>query len=141
MATNIQIGNEKARAVYGQCPRPLLAQLCELHDISIREFAAIFGVSKSYAEEIVNHKKFPPLDVAFRIARYWECSVEELFGWRVDDDGIRRPLIAKAPQTGKFIRLDPRLNKDHQALNLVTVMVENLKTGVNMFALPKKKRG
>jgi transcriptional regulator with XRE-family HTH domain len=116
LATNLQIGIEQQRALYDYMPRPLLSQLAELHRISVRDFAAIFGISKSHAEEILNHKKLPALELAIRVARYWECSVEDLFGWRVDDEGSRRPLLIELPSTGgKTIRLNNRKRGDDTA--------------------------
>jgi transcriptional regulator with XRE-family HTH domain len=95
-----------------------------LHKISIREFAEIFGISKSHAEEILNHRKLPALDLAIRIARYWECSVEELFGWRVDDDGARRPLVVavSAKHVVRLSRSEPR----DSALAIVSRVRESL---------------
>jgi transcriptional regulator with XRE-family HTH domain len=100
-----QVGIEQQRAVYEFLARPLLSQLCILHRISVRDFAEIFDISKSYAEEILNHKKFPQLELGVRIARYWECTVEELLGWRVDDNGSRRPLLVALPGGRGLIRL------------------------------------
>lgn len=106
MKTNIQVCLEKARACYeasGQAP--LLQQLCQVHNLSLREFASIFGISKSHAGDVVAHKVYPSLELAVRIARYWECTVEELFGWRIDDDGARRPLLIEDAKTHKVRRL------------------------------------
>ena len=104
--SNIQVAIEKMRGVYEPegCP-PLLTWICKSHQITIRDFAAIFGISKSHAAEIINHQSFPSLELAVRISRYWECTVEELFGWRVDDDGARRPLLVVDVNTGQVRKL------------------------------------
>lgn len=104
-------------------PRPLLAQLAEIHDISVRDFARIFGISKSYAEEILNHKKFPSLELGIRIARYYECDTDELFGWRIDDDGVRRPLVVKLPWSETYMTLNAS-NRNHGSLALLAVVAE-----------------
>ena len=104
MKSNVQTVNEKLRAVYQGQP-PLLSQIAEAHGISVRDFASIFGIGKSHAAEILGHKVFPSLELALKISRYWEVSVEELFGWRVDDDGARRPLLVIDPGTGKARKL------------------------------------
>ena len=54
--TNIQISCENARKVYGSLNMPLLSFMCKVHRITQREFALIFGISKSYAEEILKHR-------------------------------------------------------------------------------------
>ena len=106
MKSNIQICNEKARAIYeGSGQSPLLQQIAEAHGISIRDFASIFGIGKSHAADILNHRVYPSLELALKISRYWEVTVEELFGWRVDDDGARRPLLVIDPATGKARKL------------------------------------
>jgi DNA-binding XRE family transcriptional regulator len=104
--SSLQICNEKCRAIYeGDSQPPLLLQVCMVHGISCRDFASIFGVGKSHASDVLNHKVFPSLELALKISRYWEVTVEELFGWRVDDDGARRPLVVIDPSTGKALKL------------------------------------
>jgi transcriptional regulator with XRE-family HTH domain len=110
--TNVQIAIEQQRVRYSTLRKPLLAQMAEAHRLTVREFAAIFGISKSYAQEILNHEKFPSLEMAIRVARYWECTVEELFGWRVDDDGMRRPMMIELPGTGTTVRLSSTYDQD-----------------------------
>lgn len=106
MKSNLQITSEKARAIYeGSGQPPLLAQIAAVHNLSVRDFASIFGIGKSHANDILNHKVLPSLELALKISRYWECSVEELFGWRVDDDGARRPLLIIDPVTGRVRKL------------------------------------
>jgi transcriptional regulator with XRE-family HTH domain len=124
LRTNLQIGIERQRAVYDM-PRPLLAQLAEIHDISVRDFAKIFGISKSYAEEILNHKKLPSLELGIRIARYYELSTDELFSWRVDDDGARRPLVVRFPGSETYTTLNAS-NSRHGALALLDVLAEKV---------------
>ena len=104
--SNIQVCNEKGRAVYeAQGQPPLLSQIAKVHGVTIREFASIFGISNSFAADVLNHKAFPSLELAVRISRYWEVTVEELFGWRIDDDGKRRPLLIVDPVTNKARKL------------------------------------
>jgi DNA-binding XRE family transcriptional regulator len=107
--SSLQAVNEKARAIYeGSGQSPLLQRIAEAHGISIRDFASIFGVGKSHAADVLNHRVYPSLELALKISRYWECTVEELFGWRVDDDGARRPLVVIDPSTGKARKLTQR---------------------------------
>lgn len=126
MSTSLQIGIEKQRALYEQLSGPLLSQIAALHRVSVRDFASIFGVSKSHAQEILNHRKFPSLELAIKMARYWEVSVEELFGWRVDDDGDRRPLLIELPRTGQLVTLSSK-GRDHGALELVAEVARQLR--------------
>lgn len=125
MKSNLQIGIEQQRAAYEFLYRPLLSQIAQTHGISVRDFAEIFGISKSHAEEIMNHKKMPALDLALRITRYFECTVEELFGWRVDDNGERRPLLIELSNK-KLIRLTAR-DKRHSAIALMGAVVEEMR--------------
>jgi transcriptional regulator with XRE-family HTH domain len=125
MRTNVQIGIERQRAVY-EMPRTLLAQLAEVHSISVRDFAKIFGISKSYAEEILNHKKMPSLELGIRIARYYELSTDELFSWRVDDDGARRPLVVRLPGSETYMTLNAS-NRNHSALALLATLAEKVR--------------
>lgn len=104
--TRIQVCSEKARAVYANdLGTPLLQQLCLLHNLSIREFAEIFDISKSHAEDVIKERIFPPLAAAIAISRYFEVDVEFLFGWRVDDNGARRPLLIEVPGSKTLVRL------------------------------------
>jgi DNA-binding XRE family transcriptional regulator len=66
-----------------------------VYRLTIREFAEIFGISKAHAEAILKEKKAPSLELAFRISRYFGVKVDELFGWRFDDDGNRHSLVAE----------------------------------------------
>jgi transcriptional regulator with XRE-family HTH domain len=114
-----QIVNEKCRALYEvEGAPPLLQQICSIFRLTIREFASIFGISKGYSEDIIKQRKFPTLDLGIRISRYFEVSVEELFGWRVDDDGKRRPLLVVNPKTGVAFRLSEK-KKEHDTMPLV----------------------
>lgn len=117
--TALQIVVEKQRAVYEQpgIP-PLLQQICQMYRITIREFAEMFGISKAHAENIIKHRKFPALDLAIEICRYFECTVEDLFGWRVDDDGKRRPLLVIDPKTKEVSRLSER-ERGHETMNMI----------------------
>lgn len=95
-----------------------MKQICQVHGLTLREFARIFEMSKSHAEDIWNQVRFPSLPEAIQIARYFEVTVEELFGWRLDDKGDRRPLLVEDPRTGKVVRLN-RNNELQSALALV----------------------
>jgi transcriptional regulator with XRE-family HTH domain len=104
--TRLQVCSEKAREIYANdLDTPLLMQLCKLHNLSVAEFGEIFGISRAQAYKVLNHEDFPSLPVAIAIARYWDVDVEFLFGWRVDDDGSRRPLLIENPSTQVLIRL------------------------------------
>lgn len=116
MQTNIQRWIKQERAAYSTLRKPLLAQLAQLHGISVRDFAAIFKVSKSNAQEILAHRKDPPLGLAFQVARYFEVTVDELFGWKYDDAGDRRPLVIEVGR--KLVRLSHKI-EGHRALALV----------------------
>lgn len=95
-----------------------MQQICQMYRLTIREFASIFDISKGHAEDIIKHRKFPALDLGVVIARYFECSVEDLFGWRVDDDGKRRPLLVVEPKTGVAYRLSER-EKSEETMPLI----------------------
>lgn len=127
MSTNMQIGIEQQRALYSHLAKPLLRQMCDIHHISVREFASIFGLSRGYADNIMNYRTMPTLEVAFKIARYFECGMEELWGWMFDDDGSRRPLMAEMPGTKMLMRL--RTNKEDSAMNLVRMVAEGFRVG------------
>jgi transcriptional regulator with XRE-family HTH domain len=104
---------------------PLIAQLCKLHYISVREFAEIFGVSKSYAHQLMQHEKLPSLELGFKISRYFEISMEELFGWRLDDDGARRPLLVEIPGQKEPHRVN-RESREYNVINLIDAQVSHL---------------
>lgn len=108
MPTNLQSSIERQRAVYGTLAMPLLYQLAMLHGLTIREFAAVFQISKNHAEAVLKHKTFPSLELAFQIARYFDVGVDELFGWMIDDTGNRRPLVVEV--RGKAYRVKHRDN-------------------------------
>jgi DNA-binding XRE family transcriptional regulator len=122
--SEIQVVSEKARALYGIAGSPvLLQQITQVYRITIREFASIFNISKAHAEDIIKHRKLPSLPLAVEICRYFEVTVEELFAWRVDDDGKRRPLIAEDPKTGMAYRLSES-NLSHRTMALVEKRLE-----------------
>lgn len=79
---------------------PLLAYLVKIHGISVRDFSRIMEISKNHAEAVMKHRVFPSLELAIKIARYFELNVEDLFGWRLDDTGERRPLLVEIPGRG-----------------------------------------
>ena len=93
MPTNLQRTIEKQRAIYETLATPLLYQLARMHGLTIREFAEVFEISKNHAEAVLKHRTAPSLELAFQIARYFDLTVDELFGWMVDDTGNRRPLV------------------------------------------------
>ena len=114
MSTNLQLSIERQRVLYDTLAKPLLYQLWYLHRLTIRDFAQIFGVSKGHAEAVLKHRVEPSLDLALRVARYFGVTVEELFGWRFDDTGDRRPLIVEVD--GKVEKVEAYSNP----LELVT---------------------
>lgn len=116
--TNVQVIVERQRALYeGEGLPTFLEQLIQVHQISIRDYAEIFGISKSHAENVLKHKVMPSLELGVRMARYWECAVEDLFGWRIDDDGARRPLLVAIPGTTQVVRLK-KGERAHRAVEL-----------------------
>lgn len=112
------------RAIYYSLQKPLLTQLAQIHRVTVREFAAIFNISKSNAQEILAHRKDPTLYLAFQIARYYEVTVDELFGWKYGDSGDRRPLMIEVG--GKLLRLKDGV-KGHGALELVKDVADELR--------------
>lgn len=134
MTTNIQAVIEKQRAVYDTLAKPLLQQLAELHGITIRDFAGIFQISKGHSEAILKHRVFPSLELAIQIARYFETSVDELFAWRVDDSGDRRPLLVELPGVRTPVRLNTKNGRD--SLMLVQRVAEAMQSegGVERLA-------
>lgn len=122
MTTNLQSAIEDQRATYGRLKGTLLQQLVQIHGVSIRDFAAIFEISKGHAEDILKHRCFPVLPLALAISRYFEVSVEELFGWRVDDAGSRRPLVVDLGN-GEAVRLKTE-KTNRGALELVRLVIE-----------------
>jgi DNA-binding XRE family transcriptional regulator len=122
VATNLQLSIEHQRALYGKLARPLLAQLAEIHGLSVRAFAEIFGISAAHSQELLTHKKFPSLELAVRISRYFEVNVEDLFGWRIDDDGSRRTLLIQLPGNRKPVRLKSS-KRSHDAMALVAALI------------------
>lgn len=101
---------------------PLLAQLAQLHGLTVRDFARIFDMSKSYANDILNMYVCPPLERSLMIARYFEVTVEELWGWNIDDTGERRPLVIELPGN-RVVRLKAQV-KDHGSMELVRQVAE-----------------
>jgi transcriptional regulator with XRE-family HTH domain len=102
MSTGLQRSIERQRAVYESLAKPLLYQLAKIHGLSIREFAEIFEISKNHAEAVLKHRTTPSLELAFQIARYFDVSVDHLFGWMFDDTGNRRSLLLEV--NGKVFR-------------------------------------
>jgi DNA-binding XRE family transcriptional regulator len=105
MPTNIQKMNERLREEYGKFRLPLIYQICTLHNIRVRDFAEVFGISKDTAHRIMTHRSLPPLDLAVRIARYFDLDVDSLFAWRVDDDGTRSSLVIELPDIRGRVKL------------------------------------
>ena len=137
--TNLQQTLDRERALYDTLSKPLLYQLAELHGISIRDFASVFGISKGHAESILKHKVLPSLELGFRIARYMECSVDDLFGWRVEDTGERRPLLIQLPGRARLLRLNK--HADRSALPLVAQVEAALKEEGGVEKLAKRLEG
>jgi transcriptional regulator with XRE-family HTH domain len=110
MPTGLQRSIEKQRAIYESMAMPLLYQLARMHGLTIREFAEVFEISRNHAEGVLKHRVIPSLELAFQIARYFDVTVDQLFGWLFDDTGNRRPLVLEIK--GKAFRamtLDPPL--------------------------------
>lgn len=116
MRTALQRGLEQQRAVYSWLSKPLLSQLCELHGLTVRDMASIFNCSRSHIAEVIGHKKFPDLALALKLSRYFEVTVEDLWGWMMNDSGERRPLVIETPKG--LVRLSTK-DKHHTAMALV----------------------
>lgn len=112
--TRLQRSVERRRAIYDTLAKPLIQQLCELHGLSIRDVARIFQISRGHSEAILKHRAEPSLALAFKFARYFEVSVEDMFGWRFDDTGDRRPLLIYVP--GKAVM---RVAADFDSLEMI----------------------
>jgi transcriptional regulator with XRE-family HTH domain len=132
--TNVQETNQKQRAVYESLAKPLLQQLAELHGLTIRDVAAVFRISKGHAEGILKHRVFPSLELAVRIARYFEVSVDELFAWRVDDSGERRPLLIELPGVSAPIRLRSQEHSDSLSIVVRVSNAMQVKYGIEMLS-------
>ena len=129
MKTELQVVIEKQRAIYDvQGIPPFLQQVCQMYRITIREFASIFGISKAHSENIIKQRKFPDLPLALSITRYFGCTVEELFGWRIDDDGKRRPLLIEDPRTGQAYRLS-EVKKQDRTMSLMEKRLNKTEDG------------
>ena len=141
MTSNIQETNLKLRAVYGSMPKPLLQQLSELHGLTIRDFARIFGISKAHAEAIEKQRAMPNLPLAIKIARYFETTVEEMFGWQVDDTGERKCLLVELPGLDVPIRMGYKHERD--TLPLVREVADAIKVegGIKKVALALRRMG
>jgi hypothetical protein len=74
----------------------------------------------------------PSLELAVRIGRYFEVNTDDLFAWRVADDGARRPLLIELPGTRKLLRLSVK-KEAHGSLELVKAISESLKEGKNLL--------
>ena len=130
MITNIQSVIERQRTEYDLLGKPLLQYMAEIHGLSVRKFAEVFGISNGYAHEILTHRTLPSLELAVRIARYWRASVDELFGWRIDDTGDRSPLVAEVPGVGRVVLCSERLGGfASDPMPLVEKVLEILKGG------------
>ena len=128
MRNNLQTAIEQQREVYQHLALPMLAQLCEIHNLSVRDIAGIFNISKSLAAEVIHYRKMPSLELAVRLARYFECSTDDLWAWMFDDDGNRRPLMIEMPPRWhkKLVRLKAGV-RGHGALELVAALAEVLR--------------
>lgn len=126
MKSDIQAVIEEQRARYESEGAPLLARLAKVHGLSVRQMATIFKVSNGYAHDLMQHKALPTLELAFKLARYFEVTVDELFGWRVDDTGDRRPLLVEIPGEKEPLRLIGH-KREHDALPLVEMVAKQMK--------------
>jgi DNA-binding XRE family transcriptional regulator len=123
METNVQTVIERQRKKYTRdgCPT-LLQMICTTFRLSYQEFAKVFGISKSSAALLITHETMPSLELAIKMARYFEVTVEDLFGWRVDDEGMRRPLLVEIK--GEYVRLGA-YKRRHKTMALVDAKLED----------------
>lgn len=101
-----------------------MQQCCQIHQLSYREFAKIFDISVGHAENIIKHRTYPSLEQAIAIARYFECMVEDMFGWRFDDHGKRSPLIVIDTKTGEAHRVKTT-SENPKTLDMVKASIAN----------------
>ena len=120
---------ERQREKYSLLPKPLLGYLAEIHGLSVRKFASIFGISKTQASDILSHKILPSLDLAVRISRYFDTTVEDLFGWRVDDNGDRRPLVISLDGKNYVVATLPRTFFKKDSVSFVGKICEAIESG------------
>lgn len=104
MPTALQTRIDKERQYFESFSKPFLYQLVLIHQMTIRDFAEVFGISKNHAEAILKHRTAPSLELAFKIARYFSVTVDDLFGWRFDDNGDRSPLLVELKR-GEIVKL------------------------------------
>jgi putative transcriptional regulator len=57
-----------------------------MHDLTQEDLAKAIGVTRQTILAIEKEKYIPSLDLAFRIARYFDVSVEEVFQY---EEGVR----------------------------------------------------
>lgn len=103
-----------------------MSQLAKIHGLTVRDFARIFGMSKSHAEDVLAMRCFPRAEMCIQIARYFEVSTDDIFGWMIDDAGERRPLVIELYGTGKVLRLKAQV-KEHGSLALVKAVAEEMR--------------
>jgi plasmid maintenance system antidote protein VapI len=143
VTTGLQQAIERQRTEYERLGKPLLQYLVELHGLSVRKFAEVFGISKGHAEDLMKHKVFPTLTLAVRIARYFETNVDDLFAWRLNDTGDRRPLVVVIPGTEGVVRIksvNSGKGIEFSGLKLVERVLEAMKQG-NVKTLAAKMKG
>jgi DNA-binding XRE family transcriptional regulator len=145
VTTGLQQTIERQRTEYERLGKPLLQYLVELHGLSVRKFAEVFSISKGHSEDLIKQRVLPSLELAVRIARYFETNVDDLFAWRVDDTGDRRPLLVEIPGTDGVIRLK-RENAgigsvEFSGLKLVERVLEAVKQGKVKTLAAKMKGG
>ena len=128
MRSSLQVAIEQQREINKTLKLPLLAQIAKIYNLSVRDIAEIVGISKSHAADVLNHQAMPSLDVALKVARYLEVTVEDLWGWQVDDDGARRPLVVEIQKTKVLMRLQTK-DQCYGTMELVRLLAESFKEG------------
>jgi DNA-binding XRE family transcriptional regulator len=63
---------------------PIKIRITQL-DKKNKELAAHIGLDVTTTSQYVTGKRIPPLEVAIRMARFLDSTVEELWAWSVDN--------------------------------------------------------
>ena len=122
MRTSLQVAIDQQRAVYSHRRRPRLSQLAQLHGLTVRDFARIFDVSKSYADDILRMRVRPPLERGVDDRKVLRSHGRRVTGRTIHDSGERRPLVIELPGN-KVVRLKAQV-KDHGSMELIRQVAE-----------------
>lgn len=60
----------------------------EAADLSQADLAAAVGVTRQTINAIERERYDPSIELAFKLARYFDCPIEELFDPELDGNGL-----------------------------------------------------